>query len=523
MHNPQSMNKRLYIYIYTFLGVGLSIFIIGFIGINISLKYIQEKYIRLQLDVNKRQAEQMSYFIENQISKGISLDTIRNQFQKAISGTETDKGFLCMYDKKADQLICHPDKNAIGMKFDNAFVFRDINADSEVPIREFYKQDKAFGGIFKQAAMRTDIVYSVPIKGTDWNLNAHENIEAISKEIRLLRYRYIFGSLILGLLIAFSATFTARRISRRYEKQIEQKNVELDKNYSELKILHRQVNDQKNEIEIQRDFVQKQNEEISSQNKQITDSINYAKRIQTAVLPSTSGLDKLYPSNFVLFQPKDIVSGDFYWFSSIPPYHIIVAADCTGHGVPGAFMSMLGVTMLNEIVNKRQVFEADKVLDELREQIKISVSRSDNNVEQKDGMDLSLCIIHHETLNLQFAGAYHSLYILKQDDTNEAYQLHEIKGDKMPIGIHPRDREPFTNHRLQLKKSDRLYLFSDGFVSQFGGENAAKFKTLQFRQLLLDIQSNNMAGQKELLKNALEVWQGDQQQVDDILVIGIQI
>ena len=517
------MNKRLRIYLYTFFGVGLTIFLIGFVGINISLKYIQNKYIQLQLDVNKRQAEQMSFYIKSQIKKGIPLDTIRNQFQEAIAGTETDKGFLCMYDTKQENLVCHPDKNAIGMKFNKDFVFKEIDANSEVAITDVYKQNKPIGGIFNQANMRTDIVYSVPIEGTDWFLNAHENISAISNEIKMLRYRYIIGSLILGLLIAISVTITARRISRRYEKQIEQKNEELDKNYSELKTLHEQVKNQKNEIEKQRDFVQKQNAEISIQNKQITDSINYAKSIQSAVLPSINILNKLFPINFLFFKPKDIVSGDFYWFSAIEQYKIIVAADCTGHGVPGAFMSMLGVTMLNEIVNKRQILKADLILNELREQIKISLSQTGNIFEQKDGMDISLCIINSENLNLQFAGAYNSLYIIRKTQNTENYQLQVIKGNNMPIGVHPKDKEPFTNNQIQLIKNDRLYLFSDGYVSQFGGEQNEKFTTRRFKELLLKIQDNELVNQRIIIENSLNDWQGKQRQVDDIIVIGIQI
>jgi len=513
------MNKRLIIYLYTFFGVGLTIFIIGFIGINISLNFIQDKYVQLQLNVNKRQAEQMSFFIKSQINKGIDLDTIRNQFQDAIVGTETDKGFLCMYDTKQDNLICHPNKEAIGMKFTNEFVFKEINKSADVPITDIYKQKKAFGGIFNQS----EIVYSIPIDGTDWYLNAHENINAISTEIKMLRVRYIFGSLILGLLIAISVTITARKISRRYEKQIEQKNVELDKNYSELKVLHEQVNNQKNEIEKQRDFVQKQHDEISFQNKQITDSINYAQRIQSAVLPSINILNKIFPVNFILFKPKNIVSGDFYWFSSIGNYKFIVAADCTGHGVPGAFMSMLGVTMLNEIINKRQILIADVVLNELREQIKISVSQTGNTVEQKDGMDISLCIIDSENLNLQYAGAYNSLYIINKLNNSENFQLREIKANNMPIGVHPKDNEPFTNNQIQLLKNDRLFLFSDGYVSQFGGEKNEKFKPKRFQELLLKIQEKDLVSQKELLEKSLIDWQGKQFQVDDIIVIGIQI
>jgi serine phosphatase RsbU (regulator of sigma subunit) len=517
------MSKNLRIYLYTFFGVGLGIFLIGFVGIDISLKYIQNKYIQLQIDVNKRQAEQMSGFIESQLKEGVSMDSIRNQFQKAIAGTEMDKGFLCMYDVKEDHLVCHPDKNAIGKKFTKDFIFQNTSDGTKNLITDIYKQNKGVGGIFVQANLRTDIIYTIPINGTDWFVNAHENINAISSEIRMLRNRYIWGSLILGLLIAISATVTARKISRRYEKEIEWKNEELDKNYKELKILNEQVNEQKFEIEQQRDFVIRQRDEISQINKQITDSINYAQQIQSAVLPPVTILNKHVPDNFILYKPKDIVSGDFYWFTSVEKYIAIVAADCTGHGVPGAFMSMLGVTLLNEIINNRKILQADLVLNELRNQIKIALGQTGNSGEQKDGMDISLIILNTESLQMQYSGAYNSLYLLRKPDNHPDLQFQEIKADHMPIGVHPKDNIPFTLHQIQLTRNDRIYLFSDGFVSQFGGTNNEKFKSKRFQDLLLSVQGTGIKNQNIILDKALIDWQGEAQQVDDILVIGFQV
>jgi len=489
------MNKNLRIYLYTFFGVGLGIFLIGFAGINISLKYIQNKYIQLQIDVNKRQAEQMSIFIQSQIKNGVPKDTIRNQFQGAIMGTEMDKGFLCMYDTREDHLVCHPDKNAIGARFDKNFIFKNPYEESEKLITDIYKQGKPAGGIFVQGTQRTDIIYTVPVKGTDWFVNAHENINAISTEIRLLRNRYIWGSLILGFLIAISATVTARRISRRYEKEIELKNEELDRN----------------------------NNEISLQNKQITDSINYARKIQTAVLPSLAILNRNCPENFILYKPKDIVSGDFYWFSQVDEFMVIVAADCTGHGVPGAFMSMLGVTMLNEIINKRKILQSHFILNELREQIKLALGQSGTSGEQQDGMDISLCIINLENLQMQYSGAFNSAYLLRKENSISAYKLSEIQADHMPIGVHPKDKISFTQNKADLRKSDRIYLFSDGFSSQFGGAKNEKFKSKRFQELILSKQAIDMKSQKAELNKALIEWQGELEQVDDILVIGLEI
>ncbi len=507
---------------YTFFGVGITIFIIGFIGINISLQYIQNKYIKLQLEVNKRQAEQMSYFIKSQINKGTPLDTIRNQFQEAIAGTQTDKGFMCIYDTEKQALICHPNEKVLGMKFNEQFQFQKIDDRKTVAVTDVYKQKLPIGGLFDQASMQTDIVYIIPIENTNWFLNAHENIDAISKEIKQLRTQYIIGSLLLGFLIAVAATFTARKISRKYEKEIEQKNVELIKSYNDLNVLHQQVKEQKDEIEMQHKFVQNQRDEITIQNKQITDSINYAKLIQKAILPSVKILNEKFDENFILFKPKDIVSGDFYWFSKIENHLIAVAADCTGHGVPGAFMSMLGVTLLNEIVNKNKILEPDKILNELRNQIKKSLSQSGDTRETKDGIDISLCIIDTLTFDCQFSGAYNSLYIIRQEN-NGNYEIDEVKADKMPIGSHPRDNISFTKNNISLKPNDRIYLFSDGYVSQFGGEKHEKFKKSRFQEILLKIQNMTFVQQKEILEQTLENWQGKLQQVDDILVVGIKI
>jgi serine phosphatase RsbU (regulator of sigma subunit) len=331
------------------------------------------------------------------------------------------------------------------------------------------------------------------------------------------------GSLILGLLIALAATFTARSISRSYEKEIEQKNIELDKNYSELKILHEQVNEQKSEIEAQRDFVLEQNVEIASKNKQITDSINYAQKIQTAVLPSLPTLNKIIPQNFVLYLPKDIVSGDFYWFTSINNKSILVAADCTGHGVPGAFMSMLGVTLLNEIVNNRHILQADEILNELRRQVKAALNQDGDTGEQKDGMDISLCILDNEKNELEFAGAYNSLYLIRKEENQTDFQLHEVKADHMPIGVHPKDNLPFTKSTISIQDNDVIYLFSDGYVSQFGSDKNEKFKTKRLQQALLAIQKYEIQEQKYILEKILLEWKGERQQVDDILIIGIKI
>ena len=277
-------------------------------------------------------------------------------------------------------------------------------------------------------------------------------------------------------------------------------------------------------ITIQKDTIGKQKEEI-------TDSIRYAKRIQSAVLPPAEMLSASLPDHFVLFKPKDIVSGDFYWMKQLNGYTIITAVDCTGHGVPGAFMSMLGIAFLNEIVRKKEVTQACDVLNELRHQIKTTLRQEGKEGEAKtssyeasevkDGMDMALCVIDHKNMKLQYSGAYNPLYLFRKN--TEGFELIETKADRMPIGIYLKEKESFSNHEIELQKDDRFYIFSDGYADQLGGKNGKKFMTKNFKQLLHDIQDHSMPEQKEKLETAIINWMQNEEQVDDILVVGVRV
>ncbi len=260
-----------------------------------------------------------------------------------------------------------------------------------------------------------------------------------------------------------------------------------------------------------------QRDQITEQKQSITDSIIYAKRIQTAVLPSPDYAEEILSEHFILFKPRDIVSGDFFWMTQRQGKSIIVAADCTGHGVPGAFMSMLGVSFLNEIVNKNETSQANLILNQLRAAVKKTLDQTGKKDEAKDGMDLALCIFDYENKKMQYAGAYNPLYLYRNNE------LIETKADKMPIGIHIKEKESFTNHEFDLQKDDTFYIFSDGFVDQFGGEKGQKFKSKKFKELLLGIQDRSLKEQKEILDITIENWRGDFEQLDDICVVGIRI
>jgi serine phosphatase RsbU (regulator of sigma subunit) len=222
-----------------------------------------------------------------------------------------------------------------------------------------------------------------------------------------------------------------------------------------------------------------------------------------------------------LFKPRDIVSGDFFWIKHVNQYVILAAADCTGHGVPGAFMSLLGISFLNEIVQRREITQANQVLNELRKQIRNSLRQHGQAEESKDGIDMALCVIDEKRNTLQFAGANNPLYLIR--DMNGAPELTEYKADKMPLGYYPGKFNTFTNNDIQLEYGDVLYLFSDGFIDQKGGRGNKKFMSRKFKNLLIDIHQEPMQDQKNILDKTITDWMGDRPQIDDILVIGVRV
>ena len=279
-------------------------------------------------------------------------------------------------------------------------------------------------------------------------------------------------------------------------------------------------------LKLQRDSISKQKEEILTQKIELTDSILYAKRIQTAILPPEKHLSKDLPEHFVLYKPKNIVSGDFYWMARQGNKMLFAASDCTGHGVPGAFMSMLGIAFLNEIINKRDNLSAAEILNQLRAQVIKSLHQTGKDDEAKDGMDIAFCILDLDTNELEFAGANNPLYIVRNSnkELKGINKLEIIKPDKMPIGIYyRRTGEAFSNNKIQLNKDDSIYIFSDGYADQFGGPKGKKFKTKQFKNMILDLQGETMNKQKEAFNSKFETWKGELEQIDDILVIGMKI
>jgi len=256
---------------------------------------------------------------------------------------------------------------------------------------------------------------------------------------------------------------------------------------------------------------------IESQNREITSSIQYARKIQNALLPPEEELDRLLPSYFILSKPRDIVSGDYYWLARKDNKVIIAVADCTGHGVPGAFMSILGLSFLNEIVNKTVTPNANVILNQLRSELIRSLHQTGKCDETRDGIEMALCAIDFNQHKMQFSGAFRPLYIIRNNE------LIEYRGDPMPIGIYEHGEQSFSNTELEFLNDDIFYLFSDGYIDQLGGTERKTFRSRNFKNLLIEIHKLPLPEQKKILEKKFKEWKGEIEQIDDILVLGIKM
>lgn len=261
--------------------------------------------------------------------------------------------------------------------------------------------------------------------------------------------------------------------------------------------------------------IQKKTLEIKQ--KEILDSINYSRRIQGAILPPDKTVKRLLPDSFILYKPKDIVSGDFYWVTEWGNKIMFAAVDCTGHGVPGAFMSIVGQNILNQSVNEYGLSKPNLILNSLNKGVSRTLGTDEENII-RDGMDLALCALDKKNMILEFAGAYNPLWILRNNE------IIEIKGNKFPIGSFMDDAiQNFDNHEIKLEKGDLLYVFTDGYADQFGGPKAKKFKDKNVKKLLLENCNESLERQKEILETTIENWKGELEQIDDILIMGVKI
>ncbi|MDF1575456.1 MAG: SpoIIE family protein phosphatase [Bacteroidales bacterium] len=321
--------------------------------------------------------------------------------------------------------------------------------------------------------------------------------------------------ILIASLVIFVILYT-RKLKTRAEL-LEKQNREIELQKQELELLNEETTAQRDEIERQRDSLSEQKELIDRQNSAMTDSIIYARRIQDAVLPANEVMRFLLPKHFVFYLPRDIVSGDFFWVDKRDETILVAVADCTGHGVPGAFMSMLGISLLNEISSKFTDSPTNEIMDELRDLVIAALGQTGDRYETKDGIEMSLVAINTKTREVQFTGANHNLYTFQKGE------LVILKGDRMPVGIHSESSTLFSVSNLRLNRGDTLYMLSDGFIDQFGGKHRKKYGTQRFKTLLSQLQNSIMLDQKAAVEKAYEEWKGVNEQIDDVLMIGIKL
>ena len=284
------------------------------------------------------------------------------------------------------------------------------------------------------------------------------------------------------------------------------------------RMLEEKVRQRTAEVVKQKEEIDKQKEQIEEYFVQVTDSIKYAQKIQEAILPPENHVRRLLPDSFILYRPKDIVSGDFYWLGEANDKVFFAAVDCTGHGVPGAFMSIVGYNQLKQAIITTGGSNPAQILDHLNQGVSETLHQKEENSTSKDGMDIAICSLNPKTLELEYAGAFNPLYLLRNNE------IVETKGNKFPIGSFLDGETPnFTNHKIQLEKGDQIYIFSDGYADQFGGPRGKKFMYKRFRELLIANSRKDLTIQKDLLKEALFDWMKNEEQVDDILVIGVRV
>lgn len=329
--------------------------------------------------------------------------------------------------------------------------------------------------------------------------------EQENEKQRILRNVFLlFSIIVIGFLFI---AIRANRIKHKAQKEVEFANKLLHSINLELKENNKTIEFQKHTIE--------------HKSREITDSIKYANNIQSALMPKEEEVANYFTEAFVLFKPKAIISGDFYWISEVDNKIIYATADCTGHGVPGGFMSMLGISLLNEVIKEHELTDPALILSRLRKKVITALRQKGISGEHQDGMDMIICVIDKTKKELVYASANRPLYIVSKN--NSSFTLREYKGDSQPVGIYGRELKPFRQFQVQLSEDDTIYTFSDGFADQFGGPSGKKFKYKQMQELFLAVAGKSLAQQKVLIDLAFINWQGDIEQIDDVCVIGVKI
>lgn len=308
--------------------------------------------------------------------------------------------------------------------------------------------------------------------------------------------------LFINIIFLIGGFFLYRHLTKKFE--VENKKIS-DK-----------LSDRSYNVMMQKWDLERKNLSISQQNQEILDSLHYAKNIQSAIMPHADSIDQLFKDGFVLYLPKDIVSGDFYFLEELNDRVYLAVADCTGHGVAGAFMSMVGTALLKQIILQNKFTDPAKILNELNEGIVEALRQKENS--SHGGMDIAMCVIDKKEMTLRFAGANRPLHIVRNFNTEL------IKPDKLPIGgFNADENRTFNSQLVALEKGDNIYLYSDGYADQFGGMEGKKIMTKKFRELIQNMHDSPMKAQHETLLNFFNNWKGRYEQVDDVLVIGVLV
>ena len=485
------------------------ILLIGFVTFTFLAKsFINDEIIKQAKNDNKVIGEQLITLLAQTGLKNSSSETDSTLQHICDEIKLPNGGFICAINPEGNMVAAPGLKPGMTMAFPP--ILQEFGKNTANILPTSIKKGEEFQGYahFKEEGRR-DVVASVPLSD-DIRLFVHQNSDIIKQRAA----EYVSPLLLIGLIITFIAglfTYIAtNRIIFRYESKIEIQNAELKDALHEIKQQQVVIVDKNEKLKEQHD-------KIVIQNQEIKDSIQYAKRIQTATLPKSIIDNSIVAEHFILFKPRDIVSGDFYWYHDFDDYLVIAAVDCTGHGVPGAFMSMIGITFLNEIVIEKKILDAGKILDKMRQSVINALGQQKDLKGASDGMDMALCIIEKNSRAIQFAGAFNPMICIRNGE------LAEFKADRMPVGIHGKMKEHFSTHTSKMEKGDAIYLFSDGYADQFGGTKSRKFLNKNFRNLLLEINDLPMKEQKDVLSETLENWQGTIPQVDDILVIGLKV
>ncbi|MDQ3047354.1 MAG: SpoIIE family protein phosphatase [Bacteroidota bacterium] len=438
-------------------------------------------------------------------------------FKKGIAASLSNIANIYVLTERTNQAVA---KAELSLKLFQELGFPEFISSSSNLLSGIYEKTGNYKGVYemhvlhqkmndsinsvenKKASIQKKLQYSYEKKAAADSLKSmlerNESQLRINQE-KVQRYYSYVG--VAGLLVFSLIIFNRLKLSRKQNKIIEQ---------------------QKKEVELKNEEVTLQKLLVDEKQKEIIDSINYAKRIQHAVLTGEDVWSKISKDHFILFKPKDIVSGDFYWaFNTANGLSVFALADCTGHGVPGGFMSMLGNSFLNEIVIENKLYKANEILNKLRSKI-IDALEQKGGAQQKDGMDISLCVWNKSDNTLEFSGANNPLWIVSrgEDGLNEFV---EVKADKMPIGLYLDTEVPFSSVTLELKGGDVIYLCTDGFADQFGGPKGKKMKYKPLIELLTSVSLQPMPVQKEILENAFLEWKDKYDQVDDVSIIGIRV